>query len=133
MPFIKLALDDVKEPEPVAEGTYDLRITKAMDTESKKGNPMTVITIRIEDAGIKNPSAIIHYMTYPDEDLPEEQRNYRLLDIKRFLSVFGIKYDPHGFDTDELVGATATKAMVVQESGDDDIIRNKLRLPRLKE
>ena len=132
MPFIKLALDDAKEPEPVGEGMYDLRITKAQDTESKKGNPMTVITIRVEDAGIKNPSPIVHYMTYPDEDLPDEQKNFRLLDIKRFLSVFGIPFDPHGFDTDGLVGATG-RAMVIQEEGQDNIMRNKLRLPRLKE
>lgn len=133
MPFVKLALDDVKEPEPVPEGVYDLRIVKTQDTESKKGNPMTVITIRIEDAGIKNPSPIVHYMTYPDADLPEEQKNFRLLDIKRFLSVFGIPFDPHGFDTDGLQGATANKAMVVQEEGDDKIIRNRIRLPRLRE
>lgn len=133
MPFVKLALDTVTEPESVPEGAYDLRITKVKDTESKKGNPMTVITIRIEDAGIKNPAPITHYMTYPDDDLPEEQKNFRLLDIKRFLSVFGIPFDPNGFETESLEGATAHKAMVIKEVGDDNIERNRLRLPRLKE
>lgn len=133
MPFVKLALDDTKEPETVPEGVYDLRIVKAQDTESKKGNPMTVITIRIEDAGIKNAAPVIHYMTYPDADLPDDQKNFRLLDIKRFLAVFGIPFDPHGFDTDALQGATAQKVMLVQEEGEDNVHRNKLRLPRLKE
>lgn len=133
MPFIKLALDDVKEPEIVPEGAYDLRIAKVMDTESKAGNPMTVCTIIIEDAGTK-AMPIVHYMTYPDEDLPADQKEFRLLDIKRFLQVFGIKYDPHGFDTDDLQGATAQKAFVMQEEGKQDkVMRNKLRLPRLKE
>lgn len=132
MPFIKLALDDVKEPEIVPEGAYDLRIVKAMDTESKAGNPMTVITISIEDAGTKS-LPIMHYMTYPDEDLPADQKEFRLLDIKRFLQAFGIKYDPHGFDTSELQGATAQKVMVVQEEGKDGVHRNRMRLPRLKE
>ena len=132
MSFIKIALDDVKEGEYVPEGVYDLRIIKANDTESKKGNPMTVVTIRIEDAPIPNALPVQHYITYPDENTPAEQRQMRLLDIKRFLTLFDVPFDANGFESEDLLGQQA-KGHLTQEEGDDGIIRNRLRMPRLKE
>lgn len=133
MSFINLNLKGVKEPEAVPEGLYDLRIVKVEDTESKKGNPMTVVTIKVEDADGKNPAPVYHYITYPTKDLPDSQKQMRLLDIKRFLTLFEVAYEEgEGFDTDDLQGQTA-RGLLTQEEGDDGVIRNRLRLPRLKE
>lgn len=131
MGFISVALDDVKEPSIVPEGEYDLRIVKKEDKESKKGNPMTVCYIRIEDAAVANPAIIVHYMTPPTAETPPDQVPMRALDIKRFITLFGVGYDERGFDTDDLVGATC-RGYVIQEEGDDKVVRNKLRLPKLK-
>jgi hypothetical protein len=132
MAFIKIDLTQTKEGEIVPEGRYELRVVRVEDTESKKGNPMTVVTLRIEDSDVPNPLPINHYITYPTEDLPENQQYLRSLEIKRFLTAFGVNYDSSGFDSEDLLGQTA-HIMLVQEQGDDHIIRNKLRLPRLKE
>lgn len=131
MGFISVALDDVKEPTVVPEGEYDLRIVKKEDKESKKGNPMTVCYIRIEDAAVANPAIIVHYMTPPTADTPMDQVSMRLLDIKRFLQLFGVGYGDGGFDTDDLVGATG-RGYLIQEEGEDRVVRNKLRLPKLR-
>lgn len=132
MPFIKVPLDDAKEQEAVPEGEYDLRIVKAEDGESKKGNPMTTVMIAIENSGIPNPNIVRHWLTYPDDNTPADQRNMRLLDIKRFLTAFGVPTEDGGFNSDDLPGQTA-RCFLSQEEGDDGQIYNRLRLPRLKE
>lgn len=134
MSFIRVRLDDsVKEPEVGPEGLYDLRIVKAEDGESKRGNPMTTVTIRIEGPGDCSQYNIFnHWIIYPTDDTPDGQVRMRTLEIKRFLSCFGIPFGPEGFDSEELVGATG-RSLITQEEGDDGIVRNRLRLPRLKD
>lgn len=131
MPFIPLAMNDVKENEAVPEGTYDLRIVKVEDGKSKAGNTMTTVVIRIEDAAHPNASPIRHWLTYPDDNTPADQRQMRMLDIKRFLALFEVDLTPDGFDSDDLNGAVA-RCLVTQEEGDDGNIYNRLRLPKLK-
>lgn len=132
MGFVKIGLDNVREPECVPEGEYALRVVKVEDRESKKGSPMTVLTIRIEDAPIPNPAPVMHYIVPPSDDAPADQAHFRVLDIKRLLAVFNIPYDERGFDSADFQGASA-KCMLVQETGDDNVVRNRLKLPRLKE
>jgi hypothetical protein len=132
MSFINLDLTGVKEGEIVPEGEYDLRIVKVEDGESRKGNQMTTVTIRIEGTDVPNPAPVQHYITYPTPDLPDNQKYMRLLDIKRFLTLFEVPFDKAGFDSEELLGQTA-RGMLTQEEGNDGIIRNRLRLPRLRE
>jgi hypothetical protein len=129
MPRINLDLDDAKEPEVAPEGEYDLRIVKVEDGQSKAGNDMTTCTIAFE--GHPEWRAIKHWITYPDSDTPPDQKAMRLVDIKRFLTCFGVAHDGTGFDSDDLVGQTGF-CLVIQEDGDDDNTYNRLRLPRLK-
>lgn len=133
MPFIKVPLSDAKEQEPVPEGTYPVRIVKAEDGTSKKGNMMTTVTLRIEDPDFPNASLFSHWITYPGPNTPADQRAMRLRDIGRFLELFEIPGEPDGFNTDDLMGATAT-ADIKQEPSDDDpnVIYNRLVLPRMK-
>jgi hypothetical protein len=131
MPFINVALDDAKEAEAVPEGEYDLRIVKSEDGESKKGNAMTTVYIKIEDNSYPNAALLRHWITYPDRDTPADQRQMRLLDIKRFLTCFGVAMEGNGFNSDDLIGATG-RSFLYQEEGDDGNIYNRLRLPRLK-
>lgn len=130
MSFIKLAIDDIKEGEVVPEGEYDLRIVSAKDGTSKAGNQMTTVMIKIEDAGMPNPNLVGHWLVYPDESVDKEQKQMRLLDIKRFLSCFGVAIDG-GFDSDDLVGQTG-RCFLRQEQGEDGKTYNRLVLPRLK-
>lgn len=132
MAFIRADLKDVKEAEAVPEGEYALRILKVDETESKKGNPMLALMIKIEDAPIKNPAPLRHWIILPDANTPDDQVQMRSLELKRLLAAFGIRYDGEGFDTEDLVGATG-KAFLTQEQGDDGGVYNRLRLPRIKD
>jgi hypothetical protein len=132
MPFISVPLDDAKEAEPVPEGEYDLRIVKAEDGPSKKGNAMTTVYIKVEDSAYPNAALVRHWITYPDRDTPADQRQMRLLDIKRFLTCFGVAQESNGFNSDDLLGSVG-RSFLYQEEADDGNVYNRLRLPRLKD
>ena len=132
MALIRQALDDIQEGQIVPEGEYDLRIVKVQDKESKKGNPITICTIKIEDASTSNVLPVTYVINHVTEGTPEDQVQMRLLETKRFLTLFGVEFSNDGYDTDDLQGQTA-RCFLAQEEGDDKVMRNKLRLPRLKE
>jgi hypothetical protein len=131
MGFINANLNDVQEPQYVPEGEYDLRVVKKEDKESKKGKPMTVLHIRIEDAPVRNAQLVQHYLNHPYEGLPADQIEMRLLELKRVCALFGVEWGANGFDTDDFQGRTG-RCLLVQEEGDDKVVRNRLKLPRLK-
>lgn len=131
MPFINVDLNDAREQETVPEGNYKLRIVKAEDGESKAGNEMTTVYIKIENSDVPNPALIRHWITYPGRDSTADQRAMRLIDIKRFLVCFGIPFEGGGFNSEDLVGAEG-ECLVITETGDDGNDYNRLRLPRLK-
>jgi len=100
-----------------------------MDTETKKKDPMTVLTIKIETTEVPNPAPVQHFITYPNGGQWDDMR---ALEIKRILTLFDVRFDEAGFDSNDLLGQTG-RCMVVQEEGDDGVMRNRLKLPRLKE
>lgn len=127
MPFIKESLDDVQEAQPVPEGEYDLRIVKAEEKESKKGNEMVQVMIVVEDQEYPNAAPINHFLLGWDGVEPDIER-MRKLEIKRFCACFDV---PTDFEAEDLVGQTG-RCFVTQEEGDDGNTYNRLRLPRLK-
>lgn len=132
MAFIPIALDDVKEGEAVAEGQYEVQIVKVEDGESKQGNAMTTVTMKILDT--PNAATVRHWLTYPNSKTPSEQIEMRKLDILRFLVAFGFSREEvaGGFDSADLQGRTAVVTLTQEEANDDSgNIYNRLRLPRL--
>lgn len=134
MAFINAKLDDsVKEGEIVPEGEYDLRIVKASRKETKKGDrEMTVVVIKIDDPEYPDAPPIMQYLVDSKSGDDSDQVRMRSVELKRFLQAFGVAMQADGYDDEDLPGATA-KCMVVQEEGDDKVIRNRIRLPRLRE
>jgi hypothetical protein len=130
MAFKKIDLSKFKEPQHVPEGEYDLRVVKVNDTETKKGEPMTVLTMRIEDAEIPNAAPVMEYITYPNGGDYDEMRG---LAIKRLCVAFDVGFDEGGFDAQDFLGKTGRVMLTLDDSADDGVIRNKMRLPRLKE
>jgi len=128
MPFINESLEDVHESTPAPEGEYDLVVLKATNAPSKKGTDMITVMIGFEDRALDAPP-FYHYLLGWDSDTPEDQVINRKREIKRFCACFDIA---EGFDAEDLVGERGT-SFVGQETGNDDIVRNRLKLPRLKE
>jgi len=132
MPIIKAAeLGEDLEDQPVPEGQYDLRVARATYKLSEgKGIPMNVLTFVIE--GEPGAAPFMHWVLFPKEDDVRDVTRQRLRDIKRFFTVFGIPlddYDPEN-DFEQLMGATGNCRVSV-ETGDDNVERNRLRLPRV--
>ena len=133
MPFIVVALDEAREQEPVPEGEYDLRVVKSENRNSKKGNPITVVTIRIEDPNFPNAQLMSEVLNYPTAAHIPETKALFLRNINRFLHAFNIPGEAKGFNSDDIQGATASKVLLTQETGDDGVIRNKAIFPRVDE
>ncbi len=127
MPFIKESLSDVQEARPAPEGEYDLRILKATQGESKKGNDMITCLIGFADGTDAPPFG--HWLLGWDSKTDDEEVMRRKREIKRFCAVFDI---PEDFDAEDLKGETG-RCFVVLDEGDDEVIRNRLKLPRLKD
>lgn len=127
VPFIRESLDDVTEPKPAPEGEYDLRIHKAKLGETKKGAGMITCTIAFDDGTEAPPFQ--YYLLGWDDNTPDDQIEMRKIEAKRFCAAFDV---PEDFDEGDLPGQTA-RCFVGQEEGNDGIMRNRLRLPRLKD
>ncbi len=138
--FVELpGLDDTKEQEPVPEGEYDLRVIRFEPSTSKKGAPMFVAQIRIEE---QDAPLIYDYMMLPEPD--GEYNDMRLRGIARFLAAFEVPTEGNGFNPEDVEGSTA-HLMVTQEiepkkdengniiPDQEPIVRNRVRYPRLSE
>lgn len=128
MPFIDDSLDDVTETKPAPEAEYDLRIVKAEERNAKSGVKMIEVFIQIEDPSIE-AFPIRHYLLGWDSDTPADQVKMRKLEIKRFCACFNVAED---FDADDLPGHTG-RSLVTQQAGDNNMIYNRLVLPRLSD
>lgn len=127
MGFITANLDDIREQNAAPEGEYDLRIVKAEEKESKKGKNMAVITFAFEDSSLDAPR-FNHYILQPDGEDDGQDLN-RMREWKRLCSACGVDTN---VDVGDLVGESLT-AFVQQDTGDDNVVRNKVRLPHLKD
>jgi hypothetical protein len=139
MPFIPVNLDETVEQKPAPKGKYELMISgcKIQETgESSKhpGAPMLKVTLGFTDLSINAP-VITHYITLPYEG--DENTNFKLLMLKRFLVAFQIPYSTDGIDPEQLAvemsGHTATLDVGLSEPNDDGNIFNRLVIPRLRD
>lgn len=129
MGFISQPLDDVREAEPAPEGEYELKIIKAVDGKSKKGVKMATITIAFEDPDAGDAPPFQVWIRDPGDIEDEDDKRRAAIEAKRFQAVFDLADD---WDVDDLAGETGT-CYVTQETGDDGVTRNRLRMPRIKE
>lgn len=133
MSFVSVNVEEVKEPAPVEEGNYDLVCSNAEEKESKSsGKPMIACTIEI----MEHPDAptIFMFLPLPAEGDEPKARNFKLLQLKRFLTAFDIPFDSDGFNVEDFNGATATQCRVkLSEPDDEGRVRNEVVLPSITE
>lgn len=129
MPIIKVSDADAFEDHPVPEGTYPLRIVKAEKKQSKAGNPMIVCTLKIEGAAGAEAPLLNEYLTIPAEG--SEYYRMQMRNLTRFFTAFGVsEFNPDSADdVSELEGLTAEVPLIL-EVGEDNVERNRLRLPK---
>ncbi len=139
MTFIPANLDDAVEQKPAAKGSYDLQITGAKFQETGEnskhpGAPMIRVNLAFEDLELNAPG-ITHFITLPYEG--DDNANFKLLMLKRFLVAFKIPYSNEGIDTDALItempGHSAKLDVSLTEPNDNGDIYNRVQIPRLRD
>lgn len=130
-------LDNVAEQQAVPAGVYDLVITGAENRESgpnskHPGAPMIRVSIAFKDLNLNAPN-ISHFISLPFGD-DDENASFKLLQLKRFITLFGIPYE-NGMDSDDLLmqmsGQEARAQVNLSEPDDNGNVYNRLSVPRL--
>jgi len=134
--YLPESLDTIKETEAVPAGTYELQITDATEEVSGEhskhpGSPMILVSLAFTDLSL-NALSIKHYISLPyGED--DENREFKLLLLKRFIKCFNISYIKNLADLIfKFFGATANVAVDLSEPNENGNIYNNLKLPRIK-
>jgi hypothetical protein len=134
MPFIEVeGLGDDYEDHPVAEGTYQLRISDAKDGRNKANTCdqiVVIIQIDSEEDGtpVEGAGAIFHYLTFTADDDTDDVKKFKMRDISRFLHLFNVQFEKKGLNSEDMVGQTGI-CLVVQDEYEGNV-SNKLKLPR---
>lgn len=125
MPLIEADFSQDYEDKPAPEGKYDLRIRSAKEQLSKGKADQVLCLIDIE--GADGTAPIFHYLTFPLSKKQAQERNVEPDDekkfrdkmrfITRFLDLFEVPYEANGFNTEDLVGASAKDVDITQEEG----------------
>jgi len=128
MPFIPLNLDDAQESKPVPLGRYDVVVASCEEVPTKKDPSKTQFKMMLTIDGHEDAAPIFHYQGIPTEN------DFKALLMRRFLTLFGVKYDPAGFDPEllamELIGARAKVELRTKEY--EGTINNEMIIPPLK-
>ena len=137
MSFINVKLgDDVQEQVPVDEGNYTLIIDNVGEEPSKLGKPMLTVMHLIEEH--PEASVVYHYLPLPCEEDEAKVRIFKMLNLKRYLALIGLGYDPEeGFASEDLYGIGFKGFLNKEEIEQEDPeappgFRNVLKVPRLQ-
>ncbi len=134
MPIISAAElgSDEFEDKTIGEGLYDVRIAKAEKKRTKKDDRDMVTCMLVIDGdqgdGI---SPFNEFLLIPNDTEEVKTKRMFMQRLIRFCKVFGVTGD---FDPDDaastLTGLTA-RVPVIEEEGDEGVVRNRLKLPRV--
>ena len=137
MPFIQADFGKDYEDSPVPEGVYDLTIIQAED-QTSKNSKADMVRCLIKIDGEVEAAPIFHYLVFPiskkqaadrgvEEDDQAKIRN-KMRGLSRFLTLFAIPFENKGFNTEDLIGATASDVPIAQEEYEGQV-KNTIKLP----
>lgn len=136
MPFINMDVGGVQEPKPVPAGRYPLLISEAKFNDAKvkdgeKKGANVEVSIGIE--GHLDAPNIRHFISLPKADDKPETVHFKKLMLKRFLTQFGIPFNPtEGFNVEDFAGCAAEGELTLSEpDAETGAIYNRLKLDKL--
>lgn len=144
MSFVDINFDEAVEPQPLAKGRYPTQITgaqvKQTGVNSKNpGRDQIVVTIGFTGPSKEEQNAptMSHYISLPHPDDEVKTNNFKALQLKRFLTVYGIPFESNGIDLEQIcfamIGNEADIEVELSEPDDKGNVYNRLRLPRIQE
>jgi len=117
---------DIKEPEALPAGVYDLQVIKAEIKPTKKGGRMLATQIAISE----HPDAqnIFDYLVLPTGT---EHDELFTLNIRRAAGACGVSFDKNGsFKAEDFLGAEFTAKLTLEES-EEYGLQNRIQWPKL--
>lgn len=139
MPFIPVNLDEVQETTTAPIGRYNLVVTGCDDTvtgpnSNRPGSPIFKVTLGFQD----NPEYqnILMFLSLPNEEDEPRSSQFKMLQLRRFLEVFGVPYDSAGIDTEkmamDIIGRSANLEVNLGKPNANGDVYNEVRLPKLR-
>lgn len=130
MAFIPVDVTGTTEPKAVANGRYDLSISSAEEGLSKeKKKPQVVCYVNIE--GHPEAPNVRHNISIPAAGDEDKSKVFKMLLLKRFLTLFKIPYDANGFNVEDFIGARASAELILTEVDEKGNQYNEIVLPRM--
>ena len=117
---------DVKEPEAVPAGPYDLQVIKAEIKPTKKGGMMLATQIAISEH--PNAPNIFDYLVLPTGT---EHDEIFIRSIRRAAGACGVSFDKNGsFKAEDFLGAEF-RAKLTLEDSEEYGLQNRIQWPKL--
>ena len=142
MAFCKVPMALGEEQTLAPEGEYTLVVRKTELKQTKKGDPMVVLSIGF--VGETTYAPFSHFVTFPKAGDSPDFTAMKVREIRRLCHVFGVDYTEEGFNSDDFGGAEGTCSVTVEverekKDSDGNVIpfdrapreNNRLVLPRV--
>lgn len=132
MSFIKMNLNDVREPVCAPEGEYELVVENVKEYEHEQ-NKNTVIRLGLTIMGVDGEfQPVYHYLSMPGPSDDDDKVKNKMRMLKRFLVAAGISFEDDGFNSEDLYGARITCKLTVEHNEETNMDNNRLVLPRFE-
>ena len=92
------------------------------------------ITIEVLNPGVDNSKDNLHVLSFGNKK-DDDERAYKFKNLmnQRFFEAFKVDYEVNGFNTDDILGATATLGVTqVENAKKPNEFFNNVKLPPLK-
>jgi hypothetical protein len=139
--FIPVNFDDVHEASPQPGGRYDLQIVaaevaKTGPNSKVPGSPQFKVSIAFADPDVVAPT-ITQFVSLPNEQDEKKSSDFKVLLLKRFLTLFSVPYDRDGINVEkmamDMVGCTANAEVTLTDPDDNGNVYNRLVVPRMRD
>jgi hypothetical protein len=139
MTFIPVNLEEAEEQKPAPAGRYPLQITGCVEAKTgpnskNPGSPQFKVSLGFTDQ--PNTPNITHYISLPGEGDEQDSMRFKMLLLRRFLTLFNVPYDPAGIDTErmamDMVGATADVDVTLSEPTENGDVFNRIVVPKIR-
>ncbi len=135
MAKVELQLDDIKTPEPVAAGSYLIKVLSC-EVQNAKDSETEMLAFQyeiIEDGDYKGRTLRdISVISIDKEKDPDRKKTATSLSyLKEKLEALNFKWDPDGFDPADIKGCKAIASVTIGEYQGREV-NNVSRLYKIK-
>lgn len=137
-----LNFDEAVEPQPLPRAKYDVQITAAEEKQTgqnskRPGSPQIKVTVGFTGPSTEEQNAppMSVFLSLPHEEDTVDGSRFKVLLLKRFLTLFNIPFSNGDLDIEQLcfamIGASANAEVTLGEPDGNGNVYNNLVVPRI--